>query len=76
MKRTLLCLACWFLPLVPFASVAGGDPYESLKQLPGDDSSGAQEGSPYESFSNLPKASDERHPTLQNEYSAPDGQGQ
>ncbi len=77
MKRQVFSLACFFLSLAPVVSLVAEDPYKSLKQLPSDDSSGTQKNSPYESLSNIPGGpSDERHDTLQNEYSTPENQGQ
>jgi hypothetical protein len=70
----ILFLALFFF--VPLAYSDSKDPYESLKDLPSSDSPESLEGGPYDSLSRLPKASDERHPTLQNEYSAPEDQNQ
>jgi hypothetical protein len=77
MKQQVFRLVCLFLALMPAASMVASDPYRSLKELPSDDSSGEQKNSPYESLSTIPGGpADERHETLQNEYSAPQDQGQ
>ena len=70
MKNQFFQVACFFY-LASTGCYAESNTYQSFDKLPSQNPSQVDEKSPYSSFSQLPSPSQERHDTLQNEYSAP-----